>query len=92
MTNTFPISEWPTTTRGFHVAHVNVQSINNKIDLVKFYVKNSQFDVFTVSETWLTNDLPTELLDVQGYDFIRLDRNWTESGRAEQELLRKEVE
>ena len=29
-------------------------SISNKLDLVKYYVKDSQLDIFSLSETWLT--------------------------------------
>ena len=52
--------------------------MKNKLDLVKFYVQDSKFDVFSLSETWLVNNLDTKLLDIHGYDFVRLDRNWVE--------------
>ena len=35
------------------MAHLNLQSMNNKADLVKYYVKELGFDLFTFSESWL---------------------------------------
>ena len=39
---------------------------------------DSQFDVFTFSESWLTPMMPDNLLDVEGYSIIRNDRSWTD--------------
>ena len=66
----------PTSKRGLHIAHLNCQSICNKLDYVKLQIKLSGFDIFTLSETWLTQNYPEELLDIPLYDMIRQDRNW----------------
>ena len=71
---------YPTSNRGFHVCHLNCQSISDKLDVVKYYVNDSQFDIFSLSETWLTPDHSDQLLNVDGYDIVRLDRNWTVRG------------
>ena len=57
---------WPTTKRGFHMAHLNLQSMNNKADLVKYYVKELGFDLFTFSESWLNPILPSSLFAISG--------------------------
>ena len=66
----------PTSKRGLHIAHLNCQSICNKLDYVKLQIKLSGFDIFTLSETWLTQNYPEELLDIPLYDMIRQDPNW----------------
>ena len=67
---------YPTNVRGFHLAHINCQSARNKIDILKRYVSESKFDIFTLSESWFTPDLSTELLKIDNYDLVRLDRTW----------------
>ena len=62
--------------RGFHIAHLNCQSAKNKLDLLKFEIKKLNFDVFMLSETWFNEMLSNQLLLIDGYDLIRLDRSW----------------
>ena len=69
----------PTTKRGFRIAHLNYQSINNKFDIIKQQIRDANFDIFTLSETWLTSDNSSNLLEIQGYNLIRLDRSWPEN-------------
>ena len=71
---------FPTGKRGFHIAHINVQSINNKLDLVKFHVKQMGFHVFSISETWLTEVMPDSFLNISEYNLVRWDRKWCEIG------------
>ena len=68
----------PTSSRGFHIAHLNVRSMNNKLLELYSYVRNLKFDVFTISETWLNEAFPEELLYIDGYNLLRLDRSWKE--------------
>ena len=72
--------EIPTTKRGLHFAHLNVQSIRNKFDLFKIYVTKLGFDVFTFSESWLTKDMDDCMLSIPGYNLVRLDRSWSNEG------------
>ena len=60
------------------MAHLNLQSMNNKADLVKYYVKELGFDLFTFSESWLNPILPSSLFAISGYDLVRLDRSWVD--------------
>ena len=73
----------PTNKRGCHLAHLNCQSIKNKLDIIKQPIKDSKFDFFTLSETWLTESYPSELLQITGYNLVRLDRNWSEANLCE---------
>ena len=73
-------NSYPTSKRGFHLSHLNLQSINNKIDLVKIQIKQLKFHLFTFSESWLTEDIPDYMLNIEGYNLVRLDREWKEGG------------
>ena len=56
----------------FSVVHYNVQSIINKLDLIETELQN--FDVISITETWLdqrTSDLD---LNIKGFNLFRRDR------------------
>ena len=71
---------YPTRNRGFHIAHLNAQSVKNKLTELSIYIKEMNFDVFTINETWLNDGFPECLLNIQGFNLVRLDRNWREDG------------
>ena len=54
--------------RGLHFAHLNVRSMLNKHDLLKIQLQQLQFDFFTFSESWLTNNIPDAMIDIEGYN------------------------
>ena len=64
--------------KGLLVTHLNVRSLWNKIDTIRTTFSRFNIDIITFSETWLTKDLPNELVDLQGYELLRNDRNWVE--------------
>ena len=68
----------PTDHRGFHISHLNLQSLNNKIDLVKTEIFTLKFDVFTFSESWLHSQVDNSLLQIPGYNLVRQDRTWND--------------
>ena len=74
------IDDYPTRNRGFHIAHLNMQSIRNKLPELGIYIKEMNFDVFKISETWLNSTFPNCLLNVDGYNLVRWDRNWMVEG------------
>ena len=59
-----------------HIAHLNLQSFKNKIDIVKTHIALSNFDIFTFSESWLDERLNNQMLDINAYNLIRHDRVW----------------
>ena len=59
-----------------------MQSARNKLDILKHHIKQSNFSIFTLSETWFTEDLDGRLLGIVKYDLIRMDRNWSEPGKS----------
>ena len=64
--------------KGLHLAHLNVRSLlgSNKVDLIKNQIRNSGYDIFTLSETWLSKIVPDPLVNIPNYTVSRLDRSW----------------
>lgn len=56
------------------MAHLNCQSMANKIDLLRVHLQTSDFQVVTLSETWLNDTHPPYLYNIENYNFNRLDR------------------
>ena len=63
----------PGTSEGLSVAHINVRSIRNK--LYSLECELGSFDVISVSETWLSDDIHSDSLLLQGFHPpVRQDR------------------
>ena len=69
---------YPTGKRGFHIAHLNLQSINNKFDLLKIHIEQLKFHIFTFSESWLNDNITDNMLCISGFNLVRFDRQWKE--------------
>ena len=54
--------------------------MKNKIDLLKIYIQNLQFDIFTFSESWLNSNIPNYLIETTNYNILRQDRIWNNNG------------
>ena len=54
--------------------------MKNKIDLLKIYIQNLQFDIFTFSESWLNTNIPNYLIETTNYNILRQDRTWNNNG------------
>ena len=63
------------TKNGFNISHLNICSLKNKVDMLKITFENLNQHIITLSETWLTDIDNTDLLSIDGYSLIRLDRN-----------------
>lgn len=61
--------------RGFSIGHLNVRSLWSKLDIFRAHLQCYDFDVFAVSETWLTSSFDDSLVHVKGYNIVRTDRN-----------------
>ena len=60
--------------RGFHLVHLNIRSLWQHMDEFRFYLKDSNINCATISESWLNEKIPSNLVDIQGYNLFRLDR------------------
>lgn len=56
------------------VAHLNVRSLCPKINHIKHILQSENISVLGITETWLSNQIPTDLVEIEGYDFFRVDR------------------
>ena len=60
--------------RGLKIAHLNVRSLRNKLDLISFELVNKKlFDVLTFSETWLDESISDSEVKLDGYNMFRRD-------------------
>ena len=62
----------------FSVVHLNIRSIlaSNKLtELIEFTTVTHDFDLITLSETWLSPAIPNSQVEIPGYDLYRKDRN-----------------
>ena len=61
--------------KGLHFLHLNVNSLLPKIDEVKLIADRSNATIIGISETKLDNTIMDNELFIEGYDFVRSDRN-----------------
>ena len=59
--------------KGLKIIHVNTRSVLNKLDELK--LKLASFDIIVFTETWLTRDIDNSLLDWEGFNLVRQDRD-----------------
>ena len=67
----------------FSLGHLNVRSLNirEKFEEISFLIKENNFDIFVVSETWLNEHISSECFAIPGYNqIIRLDRGGRQGG------------
>lgn len=75
LSNDIELNPGPVTS--FSLGDLNARSLNirDKFDEISFLIRENNFDVFAVSETWLHERISGEFLSVPGYNpIIRLDR------------------
>lgn len=65
---------------GLSFVHLNTQSIYNKIDQVRLLVGEMLPDVFCVTESWLTENIPDGLVGISDYTLVRQDRSTGKRG------------
>nr|CAH7762473.1 unnamed protein product [Callosobruchus chinensis] len=56
------------------IAFVNVRSLVPHFADFSYFLESQDLDIVGVSETWLNSDVPTNLLNVKNYTFLRKDR------------------
>ena len=57
-----------------NVLIVNSRSIVQKIDELEYYSNESKIEIIIVTETWLSDNIPSEAVNISGYTLIRKDR------------------
>ena len=61
--------------KGIKMTHLNFCSIVKKIDQLRILLFDSKINVLTFSETWLQPHLHSDLINIEGYQLYRLDRD-----------------
>jgi len=63
--------------KGIRIGHINVRDLlaKNKLDEIKIILKDYDFDVLAISETWLWKDIDTSEIDITEYNTYRMDRS-----------------
>ena len=66
----------PSEKNNVKIAHLNVRSLKQRDHFiqVKDTVQTNDFDVFTISETWLNCSVSDLEIEIPGYDVFRVDR------------------
>ena len=59
---------------------LNARSIFNKVDELKAHIDNYKSDILFVTETWLTESIPNEAVNISGFNIIRKDRTIARGG------------
>lgn len=62
------------TTKGLKIVHVNIRSLLAHWDEVESVFLDGSLDIVVFTETWLHASCDSNLIEVQGYRCIRLDR------------------
>lgn len=55
-------------------AHINVRSLIPSLENLKNFISTQNFDIIGVSETWLYGAISTNNVKIEGYGFVRQDR------------------
>lgn len=61
--------------RYFKFCFLNVRSLIHNFADFNVFVTNENYDVIGISETWLSDNIPSNLVHIDGYNFIRKDRD-----------------
>ena len=58
----------------------NVQSLKPKLDELRIIASNTDLDLICLTETWLSSEIESSLLNIEGYTLIRNDRSVKRGG------------
>lgn len=75
--------------KGIKLAHFNIRSLWPKIDTFRLWLEEYNLNVITLSETWLSSDIPSAHLDLGEYEISRLDRTTGSRGGGLLTLVKK---
>ena len=64
----------------FKFGHLNARSVPKSIDELNYIISKLQLDAFAVSESWLSEHLPSQLFEIEGYHIFRNDRKNKRAG------------
>jgi exonuclease III len=57
------------------MALLNIVSLSKHIDEIRVLLENQTVDILALNETRLHPDIPSEFVNIDGYDIVRMDRD-----------------
>ena len=60
--------------KGFKIAHLNIQSLRYKVDNVRVLLVENNIDILCISEIWLESSIGNNEINIDGYNICRSDR------------------
>ena len=60
--------------KGTKVVHLNIQHLSNKHDELKYILGNQYVDTIGLTETFLKKNYPSNLIEINGFQYERKDR------------------
>ena len=66
--------------KGINFCHQNIKGLYAKIDEVREILLSYNFDIFSLSETSISEDFHNTFFDIRGHSFIRRDRKSGQGG------------
>ena len=66
--------------RNIRIAHVNIRSLFAGFGEFVDIVLSECYDIIAITETWLTPDIPSDVISIPGFTFYRQDRGMGRGG------------
>jgi len=60
--------------------HLNIRSLISKRDQISVLLMDSNLDYLCLTESWLQSNIPTNMIDIAGYQCFRKDRTVGKGG------------
>ena len=61
--------------RGLKIASLNINSLLKHIDELRVCVSKQQIDILAINETKLDSNIPMDLISLEGYNWLSMNRN-----------------
>ena len=61
--------------RGLKIASLNINSLLKHIDELRVCVSKQQIDILAINETKLDSNIPMDLISLEGYNWVSMNRN-----------------
>lgn len=76
----FELEPYPKFNKGIRIGYLNTNGMQNKISEIRQFLQKNSFDAFACAETKLKTSHTNSMFEIDGYNFIRLDRTQNNGG------------
>ena len=63
--------------KGLKITHLNIRSLWKHLNEIQIFLSGNHIHCATFSETWLTQQMPSSMINIPDYKLYRLDRQTT---------------